>query len=137
HRRRPGDRDGGCASLAPQASLALLAAALMAAAILSSLSRGTWLAVIVAGVAMLLAWETRTRRLLLPAALVAGVGGLLAALGALPAVIAERIGVLFDYFGVFDVQTVDLTPENFAVVERMAHWQAGWYMFLAHPLLGV
>ena len=37
----------------------------------------------------------------------------------------------------FDVRTVEVTPENWAVVERMAHWQAGWYMFLDHPWLGV
>jgi O-antigen ligase len=44
---------------------------------------------------------------------------------------------LIEYFGVFDVRTVQVTPENWAVVERMAHWQAGWYMFLDHPWLGV
>ena len=42
-----------------------------------------------------------------------------------------------EYFGVFDVRTVEVTSENWAVVERMAHWQAGWYMFVDHPWLGV
>jgi O-antigen ligase len=32
---------------------------------------------------------------------------------------------------------VEVSSENWAVVERMAHWQAGWYMFLDHPWLGV
>src|SRR5204862_2980765 len=54
-----------------------------------------------------------------------------------PSVLAERLGVLLDYFGVFDVRTVEVNAENFAVVERMAHWQSGWYMFLDHPVFGV
>ncbi len=117
--------------------LALGTAGLTGAAILASLSRGTWLSVAGALTLMLLIWDARTRRLILPAALGLAGLGLLAALGALPSEITERLGVILDYFGVFDVRTVDLTPENFAVVERMAHWQAAWYMFLEHPLLGV
>jgi O-antigen ligase len=38
---------------------------------------------------------------------------------------------------VFDVTTVDATPANWALVERMAHWQAGWAMAMDHPLVGV
>jgi O-antigen ligase len=32
---------------------------------------------------------------------------------------------------------VDLNSENWSVVERMAHWQAAWDMFLDHPWLGI
>ncbi|MBX6342426.1 MAG: O-antigen ligase family protein, partial [Thermomicrobiaceae bacterium] len=32
---------------------------------------------------------------------------------------------------------VVITPDNFAAVERMAHWQAGIAMFRAYPLTGV
>ena len=67
-----------------------------------------------------------------------GVFGLaLAVSGVLPAAIVDRLAQTIDYFGVFDVRTVDVTSENWAIVERMAHWQAGWYMFLDHPWLGV
>jgi O-antigen ligase len=59
------------------------------------------------------------------------------ALGLLPATIAERINVVAEYFGPFDVRRVDLNSENWSVVERMAHWQAAWYMFLDHPWLGI
>ncbi len=38
---------------------------------------------------------------------------------------------------IFDAGAVAITPQNFAVVERMAQMQAGWGMFLAHPLTGV
>jgi O-antigen ligase len=55
----------------------------------------------------------------------------------LPASILDRLSQTIQYFGVFDVRTVEVTSENWAVVERMAHWQAGWYMFLDHPWLGV
>src|SRR6202011_2410426 len=55
----------------------------------------------------------------------------------LPAAILDRLGQAIEYFGVFDVRTVEVSSENWAVVERMAHWQAGWYMFLDHPWLGV
>jgi O-antigen ligase len=61
----------------------------------------------------------------------------LAVTGALPAAILDRLAQTVEYFGVFDVRSVQLTSENWAVVERMAHWQAGWYMFLDHPWLGV
>jgi O-antigen ligase len=32
---------------------------------------------------------------------------------------------------------VEVTDANFAVVERMAHWQAGWQMWSEHPWRGV
>src|SRR5262249_49066321 len=38
---------------------------------------------------------------------------------------------------IFDAGSVEVTDENFAVVERMAQLQAGWRMFRAHPLVGV
>jgi O-antigen ligase len=117
--------------------LAVAASALLAAAILTSLSRGTWLSLGVAIAVMLVVWDTRSRQFIIPAALGVGVLGLLTALGALPEVITERVQAIYDNFGVFDARAIDLTPQNFAVVERMAHWQAGWYMFLAHPWLGV
>jgi O-antigen ligase len=86
---------------------------------------------------LLLVWSHGTRRLLAPTA--AGIVALaaLALTGLLPASLTDRLAQSIAYFGVFDVRTVDLTSENFSVVERMAHWQAGWYMFLDHPWLGV
>jgi O-antigen ligase len=102
-----------------------------------SQSRGAWLGVAVAAVVLLLVWSPTTRRLLVPA--VGGLVGLavLAFSGFLPPALLERVAQSIAYFGVFDVRTVELTSENFSVVERMAHWQAGWAMFLDHPWLGV
>jgi O-antigen ligase len=84
-----------------------------------------------------LAWSRFTRRLLIPLTLGAALALALAVSGLLPAAILDRLGQTVEYFGVFDVRTVQVSSENWAVVERMAHWQAGWYMFLDHPWLGV
>lgn len=102
-----------------------------------SQSRGAWLGGGVAGVCLLLAWSTRTRRLLVPGALAGAVVIAIAFAGLLPASILDRLSQAVEYFGVFDVRNVELTSDNWAVVERMAHWQAGWYMFVDHPWLGV
>src|SRR5205823_3579601 len=122
---------------APFRFLSLAAAGLMAMGIGLSQSRGAWLGAGVAGVCLLLAWSRFTRRLLIPCA----AGGVLvlglALSGLLPASILDRLAQTIEYFGVFDVRTVEVTSDNWAIVERMAHWQAGWYMFLAHPWIGV
>ena len=44
----------------------------------------------------------------------------LASLGVLPAVLADRLGIIAAYFGPFDVRQADVTSENWAIVERMA-----------------
>src|SRR5438093_596581 len=41
------------------------------------------------------------------------------------------------YVGWFGASRVNPTPANWAVVERMAHWQAALRMYLDHPLVGV
>jgi len=116
---------------------ALCAAGLMAIGIGLSQSRGAWLGAAVAFLCLLVAWNRFTRRLLIPLGLAGALLLALAFTGALPAAILDRISQAVEYFGVFDVRTVEATPDNWAVVERMAHWQAGWYMFLDHPWLGV
>jgi O-antigen ligase len=117
--------------------LALVAGLMMLGGIGLSQSRGAWLGVTIAAGVLLLVWSRGTRRLLVPVVGVGLAGAALAVAGLLPAALLDRVSQSIAYFGVFDVRTVDLTSENFSVVERMAHWQAGWYMFLAHPWLGV
>jgi putative inorganic carbon (hco3(-)) transporter len=118
-------------------ALALVAAGCALAGILLSLSRGAWVGVFVALLAMPLAWSRRSRGWLTPA-----LGGLilvvlLTAANILPGGWSDRLVSVAENLGIFDVRTTQVTSENFAVVERMAHWQAGWYMLLDHPLLGV
>jgi O-antigen ligase len=117
--------------------MSVAAAALLGVGIGLSQSRGAWLGAAVATLSLLLAWSRFTRRLLIPCALGGILALALAVSGLLPAAILDRLGQLVEYFGVFDVRTVEVTSDNWAVVERMAHWQAGWYMFVDHPWLGV
>ena len=55
----------------------------------------------------------------------------------LPLAISGRVTRLTGMLSFFDPATVTVTPENFALVERMAQMKAGALMFLAHPLAGV
>jgi O-antigen ligase len=112
-------------------------AALLLVGIGLSQSRGAWLGGAVAAACLMLAWSRSTRRLLIPCVACGALVLALAVAGLLPASILDRLAQAVEYFGVFDVRTVDVTSDNWAVVERMAHWQAGWYMFLDHPWLGV
>jgi O-antigen ligase len=110
---------------------------LLLSALAASLSRGAWVGAACGVVGMALALGARARRWVLGAL---GLGALALALGGaglLPAVLAERLGSITRYLAIFDAGAVAITPQNFAVVERMAQMQAGWQMFLAHPLTGV
>ena len=113
------------------------AASIIAIGIGLSQSRGAWLGALVAAIWLILTWSITTRRLVVPGLLGAALAVALAVSGLLPAAVLDRIAQTIEYFGVFDVRTVQVSAENWAVVERMAHWQAGWYMFLDHPWLGV
>jgi O-antigen ligase len=113
-----------------------LATALLLAGLAVSFSRGGWVGAAIGLLAMALLVR-RARRWLVPAlaagALVLALGGL----GVLPGVVAERLASITRSVALFDAGSVQVTDENFAVVERMAQIQAGWRMFVAHPLIGV
>ncbi len=54
----------------------------------------------------------------------------------LPMALVRRFSDLAHYLG-RDLTAMEITDENFAIVERVAHWQAAWRMFSARPWLGV
>jgi O-antigen ligase len=114
-----------------------LSVLLLLAALAASLSRGAWVGAACGVMGMALALGQRARRWALAAlglaALVLALGGA----GLLPTVLADRLASITRYLAIFDAGAVAITPQNFAVVERMAQMQAGWRMFLAHPLTGV
>ena len=117
--------------------LAWLVLAGTLAASLMSFSRGGWMGLAMALVAVT-ALASRRGAVLTAVGLV--VLASLAVLGManlLPASILGRLSILADYFSIFDVREVLVTPENWALVERMAHWQAAWYMYEDHVLFGV
>ena len=117
--------------------LALATAGACALAMGMSQSRGAWLGAAGGIAALMMAAGRRTMAAVLLGGLVASLVALLGAFEALPAALTTRLAPLTQYFGVFDVRTIVLTPQNWAVVERMAHWQAAFAMWEARPLLGV
>jgi putative inorganic carbon (hco3(-)) transporter len=116
---------------------ALGALGLTSAALAMSLSRGAWLGV---AFAALLVAALVSRRAAGAAVGILVLGALtlsLNSLNILPDFIAQRVTSVSGYFGVFDARGVYPYPDIWAIVERMAHWQAGWEMMLDHPLVGV
>ncbi|MEI6777096.1 MAG: O-antigen ligase family protein [Chloroflexales bacterium] len=120
-------------------------AGLLLAALLTSFSRGGWVGAIGGAVAMILAviplLAPRLRRIAWRTAALT-VGGLALVLtlgsgGLLPVSLSSRMSSITANLRIFDVRGVMITPENFAVVERMAHIQAGWNMLVRHPITGV
>ena len=111
---------------------------LIAAALLASWSRGAWLATALALLVMLLASPKR----LINGLIVAGAcSALLAGLwfaGLLPNAIVNRLSTAAgDLITVSDVRGVNISPSNYAVIERLAHWQAAVNMAGDRPILGV
>ncbi len=114
--------------------LPILSFILMAAALAMSWSRGAWLGFAAAFVAMNLVHSRRTATLF---ALVCLLVVLLGGFQLLPRPLTQRFADVAPYLSVFDVRGVKVTDENYALVERMAHWQAAWGMFSDRPWLGV
>ncbi|MCU0513675.1 MAG: O-antigen ligase family protein [Anaerolineae bacterium] len=115
-----------------------LAALVMSAAIIMSWSRGAWLALLAAVAVLVFALPRRSGQSLL---IVLAGGSLFALLwfsGALPESIVNRItSSTAEFFAFDDMRGVDITGGNYAVVERLAHWQAALNIAHDHPWLGV
>lgn len=119
------------------ALFAVVSLAAMLAALGMSWSRGAWLGVAAGLVVTVIAQSRRAFAFSMAAALVLAFVIFLSSVNVIPNAIAARLSGIGDYFGVFDVRGVKVDDANFAIVERMAHWQAAWEMFSDHPLLGV
>lgn len=106
--------------------------------LLVSWSRGAWLGFGVA--ALVMVWFAPQKRWHGTLAVLGGglAGGLLWLMGLMPAAITERIlSFSEDFTGFGDMRGVVISNDNFAVVERLAHWQAAFDMAATRPLLGV
>ncbi len=110
---------------------------LIALGVLATMSRGSWLGSLLGLGLMALLWGSASRRALAGASGVVAVALVLTVAGVLPASLSDRVVAVFENFGVFDVKQVELTPTNFALVQRMALWQAGWEMGLDNPIVGI
>lgn len=122
-------RDGGMFRRRPAAEwfwllFVTLCAAATGMALIMSWSRGAWLG-FAAAMAVLALFLPKRRWL---GILIVACGGLVllvgTASGYLPESIVGRLGTLSDDLRIGDVRGVELTEENFAVIERLAHWQA-------------
>jgi O-antigen ligase len=115
----------------------LIATALLGAALLASWSRGAWLG---AGVGVLAIVAALPRRAWLGLGLVALllVGTLgLDVVGLLPASVSARLTDFTEYVRFEDVRGVGINDANYAVIERLAHWQAALEMWRANFWTGV
>ena len=102
-----------------------------------SWSRGSWIAL---EAALLAVMGLRNRRAAVAVAIAAlglVVIFLVAGTTWLPAVLSERMSGLGSDVVSPDLTRTEITDENFAVLERLAHWQTGWKMFEDHPWTGV
>jgi putative inorganic carbon (HCO3(-)) transporter len=117
--------------------LTLVVALILLAGIGVSWSRGAWLG---AATAILVVIAFRSRRAVL---ILGSIGlalciiGLLLGPARLPATISERITDLSGYVIGPDPAATEITDQNFSVLERLAHWQAGIRMFNGAPWLGI
>jgi O-antigen ligase len=113
------------------------ATVLLVAALIASFSRGGWVGAGIGLLAMTIALGRRMARWAVAALAAGALLLVLGGAGLLPQPIARRIASITRSVSIFDAGSVQVTDENFAVVERMAQIQAGWRMFAAHPLVGV
>ena len=115
-----------------------VASALMLAGIIASWSRGAWLGFVVSLAVMAFCLP---RKLWQSIALSGTAFALVFALwygGFIPASIQARVtSSTEELFSFSDVRGVDITTTNYAIVERLAHWQAAMNMARENPWFGV
>lgn len=111
--------------------------ALILSGIVASLSRGAWLGVL-AGLMFTGLLASRWLRIASLFAVPLGVLLLISGgLDALPAPIEERLSRSAGQFELLDPSNAPIYDENFATLERLAHWHAGWAMFESAPVIGI
>jgi len=119
--------------------LAGVASGTLAFGLLVSLSRGAWLGAFVAVSVVLLA-ESQRNRVRAAALAYGGMAAGLTALvfGWIPQAILDRVETVVTYGPrVLQALRDGPNPANWAILERVSQWYAGWQMFTHHPLLGV
>jgi putative inorganic carbon (HCO3(-)) transporter len=113
-------------------------ALVLLAGLLASWGRGAWLGFGAAGSVMVI---LAPRKWWQGATILVVAGGIAAGLwvtGHVPVGIQQRIdNALTEFTGFGDMRGAPISDENFAIVERLAHWQAAYYMASAHPFIGV
>ena len=111
--------------------------AALALGLLMSWSRGGWLGFAAAAVVMALALPRKAVwGIALVALLIVGALGA-TAVDVLPDALVARLTDFVEYIELDDVRGVRINDANFAVIERLAHWQAALGMFRSNFWTGV
>ena len=111
-------------------------AVVIGACLIATMSRGAWLGQ-ATGLLVVALVGSRTARHAVATFGGLGLVVLLAAWPVLPAAVTDRVQSIFASLVAFGADARALTPENWAVMERVSQWTAGWRMFAANPLVGV
>ncbi len=117
--------------------LALGSLVLTTMGIVMSWSRGAWLAFAAALGAMNMLRSRRGALLFTLLVLLIALAGLLGSLRLLPTAIIQRLTSFVPFATVQDVRAAEITDENYAVLERLAHWESALAMWRDHPWIGV
>lgn len=116
----------------------LFSTLIMLAGIVMSWSRGAWIGLIGASLVAFFMFPRNRRFGLLSFAAILLTLTIVWVSGLVPASVTERLGTATEELFAFeDIRGTDITPANFAVTERLAHWQAAINMATASPLWGV
>jgi O-antigen ligase len=107
--------------------------------VVASWSRGAWLGVVAGGIVVLAFFDRRTSLFLGLGVLILLMAALVGALNPnwIPAAISARIGDIPAYLGFVNVLQLEVNDDNFAVIERVAHWVAALRMWELSPWLGI
>lgn len=105
--------------------------------LLFSWSRGAWMGFAAGIIVMVLFLPRRVWRGFIALAIIIMLIVVVAQAGLLPATFAQRIGGFASSLSFGDVRGVDINDANYAVLERLAHWQAAIDMVRDHLWLGV
>ena len=121
----------------PLIAILALVVALLTFALIGSWSRGAWFNFLAALAVFTYTMPRSRERGLIFVALGALSAILLWNSGIVPPALQQRLLGFLETFTTINVQNIVLTPSNYAVVERLAHWQAGLNMAASSIWLGV
>jgi putative inorganic carbon (HCO3(-)) transporter len=125
------------ASSIPYVLLALIAVSLLSMGLLFSWSRGAWFGFGMALLVMLIYFPRRWwMRMSLIVTVIAVIAFTFTA-NIIPASVVSRLTDFTAQFTGYDVRGVLINGDNYALIERLAHWQAALAMAADHPWFGV
>ncbi|MBN1315407.1 MAG: O-antigen ligase family protein [Anaerolineales bacterium] len=112
-------------------------AAVLFTALLMSWSRGGWLGAAAGLSAMLFFLPRRQWKGVAVVLIVLAIAGILFQTGLMPAALVNRLAGFTSFINFTDARGVDVTSENYSILERMAHWQSALRMADYNPWLGI